>query len=169
MRLVPFDEEPQSNLETNLKNIVTFETPTPIKQMSELDNQIQSILNSNLDVDSKSKLYSDLLRKFMNIKRKYSQSEIKNKTPICVDVDSNFKPNQSKQPAKRKRIVNKLGKKSLKVVKSISKSRDNLLKKKKSINKKKNQLSLDHLLKPSQLKAFIETLANNNGPTWAEY
>src|SRR5882757_9092390 len=169
MRLVPFDEEPQSNLETNLKNIVTFETPAQIKQMSELDNQIESILNSNLDVDSKSKLYSDSLRKFMNIKRKYSQSEIKNKTPICVDIDSNNQPNQHPQPSKRKRIVNKLGKKSLKVIKSIVKSRDNLPTKKKSINKKKNPLSLDHLLKPSQVKEFIETLANNNGPTWTEY
>src|SRR5882757_10000265 len=125
MRLVPFDEEPQTNLETNLKNIVTFETPTSIKQMSELDNQIQSILNSNLDVNSKSKLYSDSLRKFMNIKRKYNQSEAKNKTPICVDIDSNIQPNQPQQTTKRKRIVNKLGKKSIKVIKSIAKSQNN--------------------------------------------
>ena len=146
MRLVPFDEEPQSNLETNLKNIVTFETPTSIKQMSELDNQIQSILNSNLDVDSKSKLYSDSLRKFMNIKRKYTQSELKNKTPICVDIDSNNHHNPIQQPVKRKRIVNKEGKKSLKFIKTNDKSRDKLSTKKKTINKKKNQLSLDHYL-----------------------
>src|SRR5882757_11563646 len=93
MRLVPFDDESQINIESNLKDIVI---PTPIKQMSELDNEIQSILNSDLNENTKSKLYSDSLRKFNIIKQKYSQSDIKNKIPISLDIDSYIQPKQPK-------------------------------------------------------------------------
>ena len=164
MRLVPFDDESQINIESNLKDIVI---PTPIKQMSELDNEIQSILNSDLDENTKSKLYSDSLRKFNIIKQKYSQSDIKNKTPISLDIDSYIQPKQTfRQSSKIKRIKD-LGKKSLKIIKPIVKTGVELAIKKKFPNR--NKISLKNLLKPSQVKSFIEALANNNGPTWSEY
>ena len=173
MKLVPFDEEPQSKLESNLENIVTFETSTPVKQLSDLDNEIGSILNSKLDLDTKSKLYSDSLRKFLNVKRKYTQSDKKNKTPICVDIDSSDRPIQTNnKPVKRKRLTKKLGNKSPNTISSHVKTPkidQYLIKKKKPAIKSNKILSKNYLLKPSQIKNFIESQANNNGPSWIEY
>ena len=173
MKLIPFDGEPQTNLESNLKNIVTYETSAPIKQMSELDNEIESILNSKIDMDTKSKLYSDSLRKFLNVKRKYNQTDKKNKTPICVDIDTSDQMIKTTQkPVKRKRIIKKTETKLIKKVKSNKKRNIQpkinsfLIKKRKPSEK---QVSKDYLLKPSQMKSFIKSIESNNGPNWIEY
>ena len=84
MKLVP---DTSSN-KNELKNIVRYETPTNLRQMSVLDEEMQKILNSDLDEHSKSKLYTESLRKFLTFKQLNSQSDIKNKLPICLDIES---------------------------------------------------------------------------------
>ena len=85
MRLVP---EITSNKTNELKNIFRYETPSNQRQMSDLDNEMKQILNSDLDEYSKSKQYSETLRKFLTFKNLSSQSDKQKKIPICLDIDS---------------------------------------------------------------------------------
>ena len=169
MRLIPY-EDPNIKTEidtNNIKSYVNFETPSSVKQMNDLDNEMEAILKSNLDVDTKSKLYSNALRKFLNTKQKFIQSDSKNKTPICVDISSSDQSTSINEKSQKSKRTNKKVKKSNKSI--IKSSESN---KKSNQNKKKNKKKpskINNFLKPSILKQFIEKIVSENGPTWTEY
>ena len=169
MRLIPYED---TNIKTeidanNIKSYVNFETPSSVKQMNDLDNEMEAILKSNLDVDTKSKLYSNILRKFLNTKQKFIQSDSKNKTPICLDINSSDQSTSIyKKSPKTKRTNNKVIRTKKSIIKSSESVKKNNKKKKKN-NKKPSEIN--NFLKPSILKQFIEKIVSENGPTWTEY
>ena len=66
MRLIS-DKKGNKDIRNEAENIFQYETSSNLKKMSDLDNEISSILKSNIDEYSKSKLYSEALRKFFII------------------------------------------------------------------------------------------------------
>ena len=142
MRLIPYED---TNIKTeidanNIKSYVNFETPSSVKQMNDLDNEMEAILKSNLDVDTKSKLYSNTLRKFLNTKQKFKQSDSKNKTPICLDINSSDQSTSIyKKSPKTKRTDNKVMRTKKSIIKSSESVKKNIKIRKKII---KNLLKL---------------------------
>ena len=134
--------------------------------MNDLDNEVEAILKSNLDVDTKSKLYSNTLRKFLNTKQKFIQSDSKNKTPICVDISSSVQSTSINKKSPKSKRTNKKVKKSNK---SIIKSSESIKKSNQNKKKNKKEPEINNFLKPSILKQFIEKIVSENGPTWTEY
>ena len=167
MRLIPYEDsriEPEIDT-NNIKSYVNFETPPSVKQMHDLDNDMEAILKSNLDVDTKSKLYSNTLRKFLNTKQKFIQSESNTKTPICVDIDSRDQNTSINKKSIKSKKLNKTVKRINKSSESTKKSQQ----KKKKIKKIRKNSKFNNLLKPSIVKQFIEKIGSENGPTWTEY
>ena len=86
MKLVP---DVQSNKNKNdLKSVIDYETSTNIRKMNDLDDEMKKILNSDLDEYTKSKLYSESLRKFILFKKLDTQSDSVNRIPVCLEIDS---------------------------------------------------------------------------------
>ena len=84
MKLVP--DVQSSNNKNDSKNIIRYETPSNLRQMNDLDDEMKKILNSDLDEYTKSKLYSEALRKFILLKKSNSQRDSVNKIPVCLDI-----------------------------------------------------------------------------------
>ena len=69
MKLVPENDIINDKTQKELLNVIRYDTPGNQRQMSDLDEDIKKILNSKLDENSKSKLYSQSLRRFLAFKR----------------------------------------------------------------------------------------------------
>ena len=143
MKLVP--ESDLKNEQTKeLLNVARYETTPSLKQMSDLDEDISKILKSKLDEDSKAKLYSQSLRRFLTFKRQHT-SESK---------DSFGKSKLSLIPVstpgdEKKKKAKKTTKKSKRSIKN------------KTVRKRKPQRRII-------LPINIEDDDNNNGD-WVEY
>ena len=66
MRLV---NENDKNIKEDIQNIIKYETPMHLQNMSDLDQEIDSILKRKIDSNTKAKLYSEILRKFLLFKK----------------------------------------------------------------------------------------------------
>ena len=66
MRLVNDNDK---NMKEDIQNIIKYETPIHLQNMSDLDQEIDSILKSKIDLNTKAKLYSEILRKFLLFKK----------------------------------------------------------------------------------------------------
>ena len=162
MKLVP---EITSNKTNELKNIFRYETPQNQRQMSDLDNEMKQILNSDLDEYSKSKQYSETLRKFLTFKNLSSQSDKDKKIPICLDIDStksNISKNNIPIRQRNSSVKNKIFKKAI-----SSKSEENNQKQKRKTKKLKPNLEPN-----TKLSALILKLINGkseNESIWEEF
>ena len=100
MKLVP--DVQSNNNKNDLKYVTRYEPPSNIQQMSDLDDEMKKILNSDLDEYTKAKLYSESLRKFIFYKKLNSQKDSKNKIPVCLNIDSiNSSIGKKKHPTKQ--------------------------------------------------------------------
>lgn len=57
--------------------VMKHETAPSVSRMSDLDLNIESILNQNVDADSKAKLYSQTLRRFLTYKKQHQEEDVK--------------------------------------------------------------------------------------------
>ena len=64
------------NNPVDFANIVKHQTNPIIHRMSDLDNDIDTILNQDLDDELKAKLYSQTLRRFMSMKNIKKQGDL---------------------------------------------------------------------------------------------
>jgi len=72
MKIVPFnDNDKQQKTLNEILNILKLSTTPYLKKASNLDSEIQKVLNTNLNDYQKVKLYSNTLIKFLKAKEKY--------------------------------------------------------------------------------------------------
>ena len=161
MRLVP---EITSNKTNELKNVFRYETPTNQRQMSDLDDAMKRILNSDLDEYSKSKQYSETLRKFLTFKNLSSQSDQEKKIPICLDIDSSKSSfSKSNIPIKRRVRVSKVKKTD------SAKSAETEVFHKQTKKKIKSKAKLEPNLKLSHLISNLLKDKSDNESIWEEF
>ena len=159
MKLVPYI----STKKNELKNIVEYETPVNQSQMSDLDDEMKQILDSDLDEYSKSKLYSETLRKFLTYKQLHSQSDSNEKLPICLDIkSSNNSPGNIQQ--------NQQKTKNIKFLKKQKSSLRTPVRKFKNISKKKKERTF--LKTNTKLSTLLSKLIKDKGENesiWDEF
>jgi CRISPR/Cas system-associated endoribonuclease Cas2 len=73
MKLV--DEHEPKDIQRSVFQTEKYTTSKHLKRISDLDNQMNEIINSNLDEIKKAKLYSQALRKFLTFKKKHEEDE----------------------------------------------------------------------------------------------
>jgi len=79
MRLVN-DDEDINEKQNELLNISKYQSPLNLQRMSDLDKEINKILNSNINERIKAKLYAETLRQFLI----YKNIDNKEVEPVCV-------------------------------------------------------------------------------------
>jgi hypothetical protein len=85
MKLVSEQEDNNQNKILNqILNVLKLSTPAYLKKASLLDNQIQSVLNSDLDEYQKVKLYSNTLIKFLKAKEQSEDKSDQNNQTIIA-------------------------------------------------------------------------------------
>ena len=71
MKLIPFnDKDNQENKSDILLNSLLFETSPNLKKVSELDRNLNSVLDSNISEQEKFDIYTQILRNFLFFKNK---------------------------------------------------------------------------------------------------
>ena len=100
-----------SDNEFDVKNVVKQNTPVNISRLSDLDRDIASILNKNIDEQLKAKLYSQSLRRYLTFKklreRDIIEEETKRQSAIQSALESLLKPVKQLQPSKTVKVKNK--------------------------------------------------------------
>ena len=79
MRLVN-DDDDINEKQDKLYNIAKYQSPLKLQRMSDLDKEIDRILNSNINERVKAKLYAETLRQFLI----YKNIDDKEVEPVCV-------------------------------------------------------------------------------------
>ena len=119
MKLIPENEIKNDATKKELFNVIRYETPGTLRQMSDLDEDIKKILNSKLDENSKAKLYSQSLRRFLAFK-KLHDSESKtttgnsNLTILPESTPAEDKKKKKKVKKTKREVTTKVKKSSLK-------------------------------------------------------
>ena len=142
MRIVNNDEKIESfRNDFDISNINRHRTPTNLRRINDLDQEIDEILNSSIDESRKAKLYSQALRKYLTFKELYREEEAKLRNqdiqklidlrqPQTLTKIVMRKPTTPKGKIKKPipyapKKIKKTGKTNLKVVKSSNKSQTN--------------------------------------------
>ena len=104
MKLVPINEEDTNKKTLNeILNILKISTTPYLKKASNLDGEIQKVLNANLNDYQKVKLYSNTLIKFLKAKEKYE--DINNQMVQSIVATKALEPptiiKQRKRPLKK--------------------------------------------------------------------
>ena len=88
MKLVPFESnETKSDNDFLIKNLLSERSPQR-RQINYLDDEMKSILDSNLDEESKFKLFTQSLRKYTLIKNKLDENNPINQNANIVNPNS---------------------------------------------------------------------------------
>ena len=101
MKLVPENDIINDKTKKELFNVIRYDTPPNQSQMSDLDEDIKKILNSKLDENSKSKLYSQSLRRFLAFKRLHDSESKKLKGTSSLSILPESTPPADKKKKKK--------------------------------------------------------------------
>src|SRR5260370_12531995 len=104
MRLISGISDPTNNKQ----KIMSYSTPSSVQRMSDLDSEINSILNSSIDEREKARLYSQALRKFLIFKQKFEgekeiekQKELDYLTKVFIKPAKLFQTSKTKKKKKK--------------------------------------------------------------------
>ena len=102
MKLVNADDNNESNNQQDIFNIIKQQAPVTIKRAVDLDKEIKTILSNDVDDDTKAKLYSNALRRFLTFKGQYENQleQLKQLAP-SIKAKTSKKKNKKKTPKKR--------------------------------------------------------------------
>ena len=106
MKLIDYDDDQDRTL-SDIMNNIKLSSTSYLRKASNLDNEIQKILNENIDDYQKIKLYSNALVKFLKAKRKFEGSD---KISEAVVATEPLLTEEIKEPIKKikKKKVKKL-------------------------------------------------------------
>jgi hypothetical protein len=117
MKLVTPDDNTKKDSEEFYK-LYKHSSPTKLKRMTDLDIEINNILSTPIDLETKSKLYSQALRKFLSYKKQHLEDTV-------FGGFEKEKTSKVKKPIVKKKRSSKKKKTSIKItgVKVLPKAR----------------------------------------------
>ena len=100
MRMVPFEADKNSNKSEIIKDAILLETPPNTLKTSEIENELENLLNSNIDERLKFDHFIQLFRKFLIYKEKIKTIPISGdeKALAAANDVSNFMPFDHSSP-----------------------------------------------------------------------
>jgi hypothetical protein len=109
MKLVSSDDTDKRNSDEFYK-LYKHSSPTKLKRMTDLDTEINDILATPIDLETKAKLYSQALRKFLSYKKQHLEDTVFDgleKKSHKKKSSKTFKPSAKKKSSIKKNKINK--------------------------------------------------------------